>query len=79
MSNMPHPQKFGPFRVAIQPGQQWDVKAQAWIDVPGESGDVTVEVDFAELVRVLGRRALRSTGGKAIEASGMVVVRKVRR
>jgi len=40
---------------------------------------VEVTVDFAGLARVLGPKACRSKGGRAIHASGLIVVRPVRR
>ncbi len=40
---------------------------------------VEVTVDFAGLARALGPKACRSKGGKAIHASGLIVVRPVRR
>jgi hypothetical protein len=40
---------------------------------------VEVTVDFAGLASALGPKACRSRGGKAIHASGLIVVRPVRR
>ena len=40
---------------------------------------VEVTVDFAGLARALGPKACRSKGGRAIHASGLIVVRPVRR
>lgn len=39
------------------------------------TGEVEVEVDLAGLARSLGQRAMRSAGGRAIEAGGLVTVR----
>jgi hypothetical protein len=75
-------QKFGPYPVNIPERaiRRWDKVNMRMVDdvSPAETGKVIVEIDLAALINQLGPRALRSTGGKSIEASGMVVVRKVK-
>lgn len=43
-----------------------------------EQHEVEVEVDLAALARMLGGKAVRSRGAKSTEASGAVVVRRVK-
>lgn len=76
---MIHPQRFGPFAVRVPGGSSWNALTQTFEDRPGIDGQVYVEIDFERLLNTLGRRALRSSGGKAVEAAGAVTVRKVRR
>lgn len=70
-------QKFGPFQVHVPEGQQWDPAAKRSVMRPSVDGWVYVEVDTDQLVRALGRRAILNTGGRAVEAGGAVVVRKM--
>lgn len=70
-------QKFGPFKVHVPEGQQWDPAAKRSVMRPAVDGWVFVEVDPDRLVASLGRRAILNTGGRAVEAGGAVVVRKV--
>lgn len=46
--------------------------------LPDEQHVVEVQVDLEKLAATLGPKAVLSKGGKAIEASGMVIVRSVR-
>lgn len=46
--------------------------------LPDTEETVTVEVNFLELAQLLGPRAVRSRGGKSLDAKGAVVVRHVR-
>lgn len=78
MSNMIHPQRFGPFAVRVSGGSSWNVITHRFEDLPSIDGQVTIEIDFERLLNTLGPRALKSTGGKAIEASGAITVRKVK-
>ena len=48
-----------------------------WPDGSKTDEIVQVEVDLAGLARAFGTRAVHSRGGKAIEAGGLVVVRRV--
>ncbi len=53
----------------------WNRKGTEDYRVPCE---VEVEVDLTGLALALGGRAVRSKGGKAVEAGGLVVVRRVK-
>ena len=55
------------------------VRGHRSVPLPDTQETVEVEVDFERLARVLGPQAVHSKGGKSQEASGMVVVRHVRK
>lgn len=47
-------------------------------ELPSTQETVVVEVDFQSLAKMLGPKAATSKGGKAVEASGCVIVRHIR-